>query len=268
MAVAKKRQVVIYSHRLNHAHPWLEAVKAGFYRHGIHAETLNIGEWAECSLAVHWGVGNYVDSMRRQREAGARTLVVERGYVGDRFSETSMGFDGLNGHADFRFDNVRDGGARWRALYGLERPWQPEGYGDYILILGQTPGDQSVKGVDLERFYKSAMEYFGGDHIVRFRPHPNVEPSHEFTLEEDLAGASLAITYNSNSGVDAVLAGVPTITADPGSMAWDVTTHKFSDKPIRPDRHQWLSRLAYCQWSLAEIADGDAWAHLGTNLEW
>src|SRR5690606_8866320 len=103
---------------------------------------------------------------------------------------------------------------------------------------------------------------------VKFRPHPravakgyqqrpsNAEPS-TGSLAEALADAHVAVTWNSNSAVDAVLAGVPTVAVDAGSMAWDVAAHSIGTI-VRPDRSNWMVRLAWSQWSLDEIASGAA----------
>jgi hypothetical protein len=81
---------------------------------------------------------------------------------------------------------------------------------------------------------------------------------------EDLQGAHAVVTFNSNTGVDAVIAGVPIFTIDRGSMAWEVSDHDLSEieKPNLYDREQWAHNLAYTQWTMAEMAGGWAWSHL------
>ncbi len=265
-------KVAIYEHPLNHARPWLDALVAGFLRHGIKPE-IKRGDWPrrmkpidtdycqylDCDVAVHWGIGRYYDVMGIQKERGGRSLVVERGYVGDRFAYASLGFDGLNGRADFNLDRVPLTATRWRDLFACEQPWRDDDLGS-VLVIGQMPGDQAVANVDLPGFYKAATEAFPSDDVV-LREHPGLKPS-VGPISEALAGARLVVTMNSNSAVDAVLAGVPAISMDRGSMAWDVTTHSFEAEPIRPVREDWMRRLAYCQWSLEEIASGEAWEHL------
>jgi predicted transcriptional regulator len=50
-------------------------------------------------------------------------------------------------------------------------------------------------------------------------------------------------------------------------MAWDVTTHDLKSPPIRPLREAWAHDLAWTQWTLHEIAEGDAWAAVGPLME-
>jgi hypothetical protein len=42
-------------------------------------------------------------------------------------------------------------------------------------------------------------------------------------LADALSGAAVVVTYNSNTGVDALLAGKSVTAADKGSMIWGVT---------------------------------------------
>jgi hypothetical protein len=214
-------------------------------------------------------------STRRQREISVQralnrqVCVLERGYVGDRFQWTSVSFGGgLNGHADF-YGPFEDG-SRWQQHFAhLMQPWRPAPDG-YALVLQQVHGDMSLMGTDIDRFYNDALTVYGQKFPVKFRSHPQAHPRKPDSLEkaaqtlaEDLAGARLAVTFNSNSGVDAVLAGIPTIAANPGSMAWDVTGHKLGEIPPTPDRTAWANAIAWKQWRMDELASGYCWEHVG-----
>jgi hypothetical protein len=146
-----------------------------------------------------------------------------------------------------------------------------------VLILGQVTGDASISGVvNIWGWYQeTAVALKKAGHEVRFRKHPK-EPQRRVlptmkqvggTLDEALAKAKWAVTFNSNSGVDAVLAGTPAVTINKGSMAWAVTGHKPTEPPPMPDRTAWAYRIAYCQWSLDEIRNGDAWEHLKVGMQ-
>jgi hypothetical protein len=67
-------------------------------------------------------------------------------------------------------------------------------------------------------------------------------------LSDALAGAELVVTYNSNTAVDALLAGKLIHAEDEGSMAWGWK-----------DRAEWAARLAWRQFSMDEIRSGFAW---------
>lgn len=201
----------------------------------------------------------------------SRVFVLERGYVDDRFRWTSVGLNGLNGRA--KFAALDDGGERWNKHFAqLMRPWtcRPDGY---ALIMGQVPSDCAVRDITFGAWVRTtARELMRTRPIerIKFRPHPmapNVRADVRSTLgalADDLSGAEIVVTYNSNSGVDAVLAGVPTVAMDPGSMAYSVTTHRISDDPIRPDRTAWAHGLAWAQWLPHELESGEAWSRLRT----
>lgn len=86
------------------------------------------------------------------------------------------------------------------------------------------------------------------------------------SLQEALDAAALVATFNSNSGVDAVLAGVPTYAADPGSMVYELSTIYFRSTPIVADRDEWCAKMAYTQWLPEEIESGQAWEALRTVI--
>lgn len=249
-----------------------EAFAAGLRANGDEPLLTRVG-YANCDAVVCWG-------WRRGRNVNAQgkdALILERGYLGDRSKWTSMGWNGLNGRADFRLPAVCDP-SRFERLFGhTMKPWKNGG--DYVLIMGQKPGDMSLGGLCLTPWYKETAQALREIHglPVFLRPHPVAlkqgkwvsPPGVEImdgTLEDALEGAALCVTWNSNSATEAVMAGVPTIVMDIGAPAYPVTGHKLTEI-VRPDRRIWAERLAWCQWSLDEIATGEPWARLRTLLD-
>jgi hypothetical protein len=210
-------------------------------------------------FAVIWGAPSKQPHVCRE---SPRVLVMERGHLPDRMQYASLGWDGLARRG--RYPTAADGGARWRERWGhLMQPWTA--HAGYALLIGQVPGDAAVRALDLDLWVKqqTAMLRHAGWQ-VRFRPHPMVRPSR--SLAEDLAGAALCVTYNSTTGVESVLAGVPTVTLDEGAMAWPVAGHDLH-QVVRPHRDAWAHDLAFTSWSLDEIAAGDPWQHLAPIME-
>ena len=255
---------VVTTDRLPHQRPWHEAFALGLRRHGWQ---VTIGTtWRPSDLLIVWGVRR-VHEMERQRAHGGAICVLERGYVGDRFKWTSVSFGGgLNGRGQFR--GPFDDGSRWQSLFcDLMQPWRPDTDGE-VLICGQVPGDASIAGVDAGAFYARARAAFEAQgHRVRFRFHPGDPRSRNATrtLAEDLATARCVVTWNSNSGVDAVLAGVPAVVMDAGGMAYPVAAHRLELPPM-PDRTRWAHRLAWCQWNEGEMQSGACWEAVGAGL--
>jgi hypothetical protein len=215
-------------------------------------KTKNVACWG-------WRIG------KRMMDAGYNVLVMERGYIGDRFKYTSLGWNGLNGHAFFP-SYEDDGGKRFADHGGVIKPWKTGG--DYVLILGQVPGDMSLQGRDMLPYYMEAAAKIKKIHgiPVYFRPHPEAirkgfkqeVPGAMLstgTLDEALSGAVFTVCFNSNSSVDSVLAGIPCVVGDKGTMAWDMCGHEIGEI-VRGEREKWAHQLAFTQWTLGEIESG------------
>lgn len=245
---------------------------AGLKRHGVDPRVLSIGRPEECDLAVVWGA-----KRRREMASGRRVLVLERGYVGDRLAKwTSAGFDGLNGRADFMTDGIVSA-ERWKEHHaGVMKPWRAPNPKGYVLILGQVPGDAALAGINFGRWVRELAEalILKGERVA-YRSHPNFRTSCHVpgvknldgSFDEALAGAKRVVSFNSNGSVLSVLEGVPTVTVDQGAMAWDVTGHDPMTQPEAEDRALWAARLAWCQWTAAEMESGETWAYLKEGME-
>lgn len=228
---------------------------AGIEAHGLQARILQRHEPRAGETVVCWGWRGG----QHYHDAGCRVLVMERGYIGDRFAWTSLGWNGLNNRGTMP-DPPDDGGARFKEHHaGLLQPMQPGG--EYVLLCGQVPGDMSLQGADLYPWYVERAEYWRArGKLVLFRPHPLAHlrgpvrplpgvPMLNGELSDALAGAELVETFNSNTAVDALLAGKLISVADCGSMAWD-----------GGDRERWAHRLAWRQFTMDEIRSGFAWS--------
>lgn len=220
-----------------------------------------------------WGVRRE-PIIRACAARGVDVCILERGYVGCRFTHSSVSFGGgLNGRGEFRLIGSRPTLERFDRLGVKMSPWAgnggpvySSGFGFYALIMGQVSGDASIKAVDIDAWYRQTREQLAaaGWSMVSFRAHPGGKPwierplsrrTGQSSLADDLAGAGLVVTYNSNSAVDAVIAGRPTVAMDRGSMAWEVTGRTVNDI-VTPDRTEWAARLAWKQWTIEEFQSG------------
>jgi hypothetical protein len=253
---------VIANPRASHQVQHQEALAQGLRAHGIDA-VLSSSDRSRTKYVACWGwrIGKLL------RNAGHEVLVMERGYLGNRFEWTSLAWNGLNGRGTFP-PAPRDNGERFKKHFCM-LPWKSGG--EYALIMGQVPGDASLQGRNLVPWYRQAAEQAAEAYglPVHFRPHPvALRKGHRHVvsgtirsagaLESALAQAAVVITYNSNSGVDSVLAGVPTVAVDEGSMASPVVAKNIGEM-ITPNRERWAAELA---WKLDEIASGVALTNL------
>lgn len=239
-------------HQVRHA----KAIQKGFARHGVVA-CIGHRPQEDDRTIVCWGWRQG----KVWHQQGRSVLVMERGYIGDRMGTwSSLAWNGLNGRGKVP-PVPEDGGKRFNDHHaGLMQEWNPTG--DYVLIIGQVPGDAALAGRDLQGWYaeQAAKDW---RRPVYFRPHPLAHrrgpirpvpgaPVKNGALPEALAGAAWVVTYNSNTAVDSMLAGKPTHVDDEGSMAWNVT-----------NREQWAHKLAWRQWTIDEMESGFALDHVG-----
>lgn len=259
-----------------HFIPLMDQLVAGIERNGDTVErTLRRNLYPGIDAVVCWGWRTAKGVKRFNPDLPV--LVMERGYVGDRFHWTSLGWNGLNGRAIFPKPQHSRLGLfcidQWRTPFD----GRGEGYlydihalrGGYALILGQVQSDQACVDVNLAYQYRAWAAWLAQRGIpVKFRPHPKAlrqasglpQASYLYgTLAEALERAKFTISWNSNSSVDSVLAGVPSVTLDRGAMAWPVTSHSLSDPVTMPSRTEWAAQLAWCQWQPSELLDGTAW---------
>lgn len=244
----------------------MRGISTGLARHGIDVRQFRDEPDLTADFAVVWGWrrGEILRALKFSRPI----LVLERGYLGDRWEWTSMGWDGLNGRA--RFPKAQDGGERFWSNFG-HRACEWERISGYYLVIGQVLGDMALKMVNFQRWLAETIAGFDGIGAdVLFRPHPEaLRRGQRFevpdylisagSLDEALAGAACVVTWNSNTGVDAVLAGVPAITMDEGAMALPVSSHSIYDPLVTPDRTEWFRDMAWKQWTMDEISSGEAW---------
>lgn len=210
---------------------------------------------------------------QRQRSKNLDVIVLETGYInrGDGGKHHyAAGFNGLNGRADFRNQEMPDDRAK---KLGVElKPWRT---GKHILLCGQVPWDASVENSDHKTWLVAAVERIKSysQRPIVYRPHPMARqaipmvPGTQLSvqsLRDDFMQAHCVVTYNSNTAVEAAIEGIPVFAHDMGSMCWPIANKSLIcvDVPNKPDRSQWLNDLAYTQWTLDEMRSGEAWRHL------
>jgi len=124
------RLTIVASEHAEHQWEHAIALLRGAQKHGVASRIRNSKDAAIDTKHVAcwgWRLGE------RFRERGHDVLVMERGYLGDRFSWSSFGWNGLNGRATFpdrrdirRFRRIVPAGlAEWRTDAG-----------EYVLIIG------------------------------------------------------------------------------------------------------------------------------------
>lgn len=186
---------------------------------------------------------------RGVEQDGGDYLLVDRCQYGDTRHWVSLGWNGRGYRA--RWPENRDP-SRWEA-YGV--PLEPWRTGKRVILCGQV-GAYSPDWFSEEGWYSAVS-----DHCTHFRPHPMGDNPTGLPTATDFSDCKVAVVLNSSIAVQAIMAGIPVVTMDAGSMAWPITGHTIDD--IRtPDREEWCHWLAWCQWSHDEIEEGRLWDSL------
>jgi hypothetical protein len=206
-------------------------------------------------------------------------VVADSGYL-NRESHYSIGIGGINAGADFK--NVDSPADRFDALGIDVKSLRTDG--EYVLAAGPHRLEPSLQCDRIEwakQVISKIREHT--DKPIVYRPFPGIteqrnpgiegtELSHK-PLEDDLTGAMAIVTHNSNIVIPALVEGIPVFTTGASiadkvafkdlSLLGNPDSLKQSIEEHETDRLQLLHDLAYAQWNIEEIANGDPLKHLG-----
>ena len=207
------------------------------------------------------------------------------------------------GWTDANCNNENVGPERWNKFEektGVKfKDWHSPG--DYILLMGQKEGDSALVSLfnQNKNFYTWVLETIleirkYTDRKIVFRPHPrtairgvkfleklltehklkNVEITKNLTqggnqggigLDNDLNNAYCVVTFNSLSGIESVINGIPVFAMDGGSMVYPIAHKDLSQiENLKYDINlqDWKNKIAYTMWNKQEVKNGECWAHL------
>lgn len=164
---------------------------------------------------------------------------------------------------------------RFNKLKLTIKPWRGSTNG-YILLAGMSGKAAWSWNLVAESYEREAVAELRKhtQRSVVYRPKPNWQEAQPIDgtkldkrtqLEVALREASCVVTHHSNIGCDAVLEGIPVLSkcgAVSALVPYDLKHLEKLECPV--DREQWCYNLAYCQWTLNELADGSCWNHFKT----
>ena len=270
---------------------------------GINSCVMDIKNWNEsinCKISIGLGGDKPTskrgkitgDIIRHQAKQRNKHIVIDRGYIYKRNEYWSVGWDGLNGRADFR--NKNSDNSRIKE-WGIKlSPWSKSNDG-HVLFCLQLPWDAAVSNTNYAKYTEDTINTIlkSTDRDVIIREHPlinkgrgstldvakrykdsinkilklkRVYKSDKKTIEEDFKNTWCVVSYNSNSTVEATIHGIPSFVKDKGSMTWGISSHDLDiENPLRPERDQWFYDISYSQWSEQEISSGVPFRQLGVK---
>lgn len=216
------------------------------------------------------------------RAAGVHTIYFDKGYVrtsapgGDKDPEFWR--VAVNAHHPTRYlGSLRSPTDRWERL-GIElKPWRSSG--EHIIIAGSSLKYHAFNGLDHPTVYAEDIVRKirkRSERPIIYRPKPSWTGAvpvagasysrHPERIQDLLHGAHALVTNGSNSCFEAVVAGIPCIVlGEAVASPISSITLKDIESPVlasENDRIQWCADLAYCQWTLSELASGEAWQHI------
>lgn len=213
-------------------------IKAGLKVIGIPA-TISKSRTRESDVAVLLGTTCW-----RHIETDGDYLLVDRASFGDP-DYVQLVWNGHGKRGNHRVPT--DKGTRWKNIGCHVSPWRD--IRGKVVLCGQTE-TYSPAYPDLASWYSQV------DGIAtHFRKHPQGDNPTSLPIAHDWNNVGRVVALNSSVAVESVMLGIPTVTMDGGSMAWDVTSHHPAVAKC-PDRVEWLNWLAWTQWNHDEIKSG------------
>lgn len=224
------------------------------------------------NFGIAWGI---VNAQRLHDRGVKNVLVMERGYLSNREEWLSLGWNGLNGKANFNNSYVSSD--RWKKYWQHNlKPWAIKNT-NRILVCGQVLHDKTISDCDDYNLWLNTtindLQNKGYD--VLFRPHP-LEKNYNITIDckittqsniiDDFNRCDCVVVWSSTVANQAVYNGIPAVTFSKFSMAYDVTSHSIDDLTYTPNREAWGIKLAYTMWNKDELMNGTAWNFLRTHL--
>ena len=208
------------------------------------------------------------------RSRGKNVLVLEVGGI-QRNHTWKVALNGINRAADFGLGAMDSN--RPNKLKLKLKPWRTDG--EYILICAQHDKSEQWRDMPtLDRWVHNTVLKIR-EHSQRpivIRPHPRCPIKDTFKMfgnvtvqnpvqidgtyddfNLDFSNCWAVVSWSSNPGPQAVIAGVP-VFVGPDSLAYDVANTDLAniETPHMPNRENWLVNYAHTEWTVDEIRSG------------
>jgi hypothetical protein len=221
---------------------------------------------------------------RQLGELGARRLFWDKGYNRD-FPNWWRVSAGAHQPAAY-VGNARHLSDRADAQGWLDRvePAPLSSPGKHVLIAGASPNYHAFTGLPHPTTYAQELVReirLRTDRPIVYRPKPQWREAEAVEgaafshysvktkghrIRMDLDHCHAMVTHGSGACLEAVLAGVPVICLG-SAIATCISSTSLNEIEVPrvaslTARQRLVSNVAYCQWSLEEIADGQAWPYI------
>lgn len=271
-------------------HHLADAFLQGARRHGHETEVIALEPGLEpgaYDVACMVGVKSR-ELFQAHRKAGIRVIYLDKGYVRQKRPDGGAGWEywrvSMNEHHPTRrLGEIAMPSDRLENLNITLKPWNTRKRGA-ILLAGSSAKYHDFYGLREPNGWARRMidelKPFAGGRAFIYRPKPSWPDGAEIRgsrfsppaepLGAVLHAASALVTHGSNACFEAVVEGVPCLILGNG-VARPISSTEPSmlgNLHLASDiaRLQWLSNLAYFQWTLHEMATGAAWEFISTEV--
>lgn len=258
--------------------------KAGFNNRCKYAMVSRTEVMLPWDLLVCWTMWSKTARVRASDDLakiGGKTLCMENGWIGyiKGIKHYQLAWrvgngSGINGQGEAPVGDD----SRWKS-WGIElAPWRKQG--KHILVCaqrGMRPDDPDIThGEDWpDKVVAKIRKYT--DRPIHFRPHPgNNRPcipkihkvekiinSRQESLEENMKDAWCGVVYSSTAANEMLVQGIPVCYDGVSIMCKNIAGRvKEVDNPPLLDRETEMKKLAWYQWSNAELSSGMAFKHV------
>ena len=252
------------------------AMAAGLKRCGVKVRTRPSDAYAgvEGDLAVFYGLEGNLAALADYPAAGGHAVYVDLGYwqrhAGGRYAGFHrVAVDGR--HPAPHLSRRQKTAARLHGLGVRVAAWRPAS--GHILLAGMGAKAARYVGFAAEEWERAAIAALRTttDRPITYRPKPSwtaARPIEGCGYSHPLSPLAFddvfaVVTHHSNTAIEGLAAGVPAFCRQGPAAALALQDLAKIETPWRPeDRERWLANLAWCQWSVAEMAAGDCWRNL------
>lgn len=256
-----------------------KAMARGIQRNGDTPIRIKIGTLLghePCDVAVFYGFALPLPSvMKEYVSSGRKAVHIDLGYWGRIEGGRLSGYHKVavnSRHPDAYFQNKDFPSDRVSRFNLRVKPWKTSGKN--IIVVGTSAKHARSEGLAPRQWEMHAIEELRKytDRPILYRPKPGDKeaapiPGVPFLrtnpIQSYFDDCWAVVSHHSNAAIEAAVDGIPSFSKMGVATAIGLNDFSKIESPIYPDnREQWLSNIAYCQWSVGEMEGGKCWNHL------
>lgn len=272
--------IIFYAAGNRRSRTLYNAFASGLARDGMNLGVMHAEAYSgvQSDVAVFYGLaGNLKRLYHEHQQAGKTTIFFDLGFWGRHEPDRYTGYHRVvvNAlHASVVKTYPKD---RFKK-FGLNSASEWNKNGRYIVLAGQSEKAAWVYDMQPEEWEREAIKQIRQvtDRPIYYHPKMSWRDAKPIEgtiywpgpVEEILNDAWALVTHHSNSGLAALMHGVPVFTVDgiARSVARKELTEIEAPRYVERDSvDHFLSGAAYWQWNVDEIARGKLWRHLKTE---